>query len=332
MIGSVNQNRQFFVITKATAESNKTAVKNGAAGTFIVNTGKDTNDKSIMIQGVASPSTIILNKKDIDYVTVTEASDMAHKLKSFHLEIDPEVNEGSVAVSQDYVVRVNFTGFSNEDNYIKDAVVRATSAMVSDISKFYNALVVSLIKSFNRLYNPLVEISADNAGANVAVAVKEIDGVLTAVNASGSPVTFNDGIYLNEKSQVNTWSKDTKPLQTVDFKVIPTTITVDGEDVVWGKVTDNTATYGKTVKNGYKTAELEWFCMGERADQYRMIGYPNAIVTKYMVDPTAEYDYLDIQFHYSGPSEDSMKSPKHLTIVANQANKAGLDVIKAALA
>lgn len=329
---SVNQNRQFFVITNAAAEDSKQAVKNGVAGSFIVNTGKNENEKSIMIQGVAGPNTIMINKNCVDYATVTKAEDMAVNLKSFKIELDPEINEGNVVASQDYVLRVVFNGFSNEDSYVKDAAVRATVSMTSDPKKFYNALVVSLLKSFNRLYSPLVQISADAAGEKVAVGSKNIDGVLTAVDAEGEVVEFSEGIFLNEMSQVNNWTKDTKPLQTVDFKVIPTTIVVEGDEMVWGKVSDNTADYGQKITNGYKTAELEWFCMGERADQYRTVGYPNNIITSYMVNPTEEYDYLDIQFHYSGPSEDSMKSPKHITIVANQDNKAGLDVIKEELA
>ena len=64
-----------------------------------------------------------------------------------------------------------------------------------------------------------------------------------------------------------------------------------------------------------KIADLEYFCMGERGDQYRGIGWPNIIPTKYMVDPTKEYATLDIHYAYVGANESVQKSEKDITIV-----------------
>ena len=56
--------------------------------------------------------------------------------------------------------------------------------------------------------------------------------------------------------------------------------------------------------------------MGERGDQYRNVGWPNAITTKYFVVPTNEYYCLDIHYAYQGTCEDIQKSEKTLTILS----------------
>ena len=85
----------------------------------------------------------------------------------------------------------------------------------------------------------------------------------------------------------------------------------------YGTATDITGQAGTNfVTNGKSTADLEYFCMGERGDHYRMIGWPNYIPTKYMVDPNAEYNYLDIHYYFQGEGVRSDKSEKVITLVA----------------
>ena len=62
-------------------------------------------------------------------------------------------------------------------------------------------------------------------------------------------------------------------------------------------------------------ADLEYFLMGERGDQYRKIGWPNTIYTTYLADPSKEYNTIDIEFSYQGPGEDIQKSKKSVTLV-----------------
>ena len=63
---------------------------------------------------------------------------------------------------------------------------------------------------------------------------------------------------------------------------------------------------------GQKIADLEYFCMGERGDQYRNAGWPNVIPTKYLVDPTAEYDLYTIHYAYVGEGTHQEKSEKDI--------------------
>ena len=76
--------------------------------------------------------------------------------------------------------------------------------------------------------------------------------------------------------------------------------------------------------------------MGERGDVYRMMGFPNVIRTKYLVDPDLKYNTIDIHYAYVGPNEAVQKSEKDITIVVpkvganNQAsNKLTNDIITA---
>ena len=101
--------------------------------------------------------------------------------------------------------------------------------------------------------------------------------------------------------------------ERVAFEVQPTTVMVDNFERVWGEVTELAST--TSVKNGKTVADLEYFCMGERGDQYRMMGWPNVVYTKYLVDPSKEYNVVDIQYAYQGDAEDIQKSPKYITLL-----------------
>ena len=122
-----------------------------------------------------------------------------------------------------------------------------------------------------------------------------------------------DGVILKEKDPSADWVLGISGLTTAQFDVIPTTVYDDGVQVVWGKV-EKAA--GDVVENGYNIADLEYFCMGERADQYRGVNWPNNIVTKYFVDATKKYYCLDIHYAYQGTCEDIQKSEKDIIIVA----------------
>ncbi len=134
------------------------------------------------------------------------------------------------------------------------------------------------------------------------------------------------------------------------FDVVPTTIYTGGDDVVWGTVTDATpAKYVKkggsgadkddlvlnsavvvgtnAVGNGQQIADLEWFCMGERGDQYRMKGWPHVIKTNYLVDPTQQYHVLELHYAFTDSGVNSYRTEKEITIAApaTSAGKAALN-------
>ena len=69
-----------------------------------------------------------------------------------------------------------------------------------------------------------------------------------------------------------------------------------------------------TVGNGQQIADLEWFAAGERGDQYRNVGWPNVIKTKYLVDPTQDYHLLEIHYAFTDTGVNSYRTEKEITI------------------
>ena len=125
-----------------------------------------------------------------------------------------------------------------------------------------------------------------------------------------------EGVVIEEVEQE--WNLGTKPLVPVYFEVYPTTVTYEGDEVLWGKTEEVTASpYNKVVNNGKTIADLEYFCMGERGDMYRNVGWPNSIPTKYLVDPTLPYHTLDIHYAFVDSNESVQKSEKDITIVSS---------------
>lgn len=67
--------------------------------------------------------------------------------------------------------------------------------------------------------------------------------------------------------------------------------------------------------NGKVAADLEYFYHGDLGDFYREVGYPMNITTKYMVDPTKQYDTIDLAFFYRGEATSPQASEKQLLIL-----------------
>ena len=59
---------------------------------------------------------------------------------------------------------------------------------------------------------------------------------------------------------------------------------------------------------------MEWFYIGERADQFRGMGYPDNFETIYLANPSKRYNFIDIHYFYAGNEEDIQKSKKYITL------------------
>ena len=321
MVFSTNQNRQLFVSKGFTADVESPYTGLNAVGKMT--SGVDADNHFFFIQngygGLVRSD--LIKPSSVMWATASTPEDMQITMKKVTVALDPNVgddgngNTGYPIPGEDYILRINFRqlyGMSDEDIYQKYGAVHATAAMKTDKGKFYAAMIYSLIKNFSRLYAPLIDIKV---GSDVIVrATKDANGI-KLYNAAGSEVTApTTGFDLVEKPQVAEWALGTKQLTRVYFEVIPTTVYEDGVDVVWGTATPGEDT--TTVGNGYIIADLEYFCMGERGDQYRNIMWPKSIPTKYLVDPTSTYYVLDIHYAFQGSCEDIQKSEKTLTIVS----------------
>lgn len=309
---SVNQARQLYV---ATSVKSPHVLPADAAGSIAL---KNDNAKTHLYFEYKGADNLmrsdLIDIKNILHAKATDASKMAQELKAVTVTLDNTVNGGNPVAGQDYILRIAFRqyiGLSDADQYFKYGMVHAYTGMTA--SDFYKKLALSLVKNFSRETTQLLSFTLEDGegeGTKVDATTKEsaLTGTYTA-------------LVIDEVAQE--WVLGKIQQTAVQFEVQPTTITFEGDELIWGKVEDTDPS--GTIKNGQKIADLEYFCMGERGDVYRGAGYPNNIVTKYLVDPSKEYHVFDIHYAYVGSNESAQKSEKDITIVC--ADKAELNKI-----
>ncbi|QOR58350.1 hypothetical protein [uncultured phage cr106_1] len=301
---SINQVRHLYVEKALKTDDN--LLPTDAAG-FIL--PKSDTAKSTLYFQYMSPAGIVSSDKitiaNIISAKATASGSMAHKLARYQVTLSALAP--APVQAQEYVLRLafrQFIGLGEDDQYFKYGFVKATSGMTA--SNFYKALALSLAKNIANETTPLVNIYLNSAAA---------DGTDVPVTSTTKESELNetdyDKIIIEEVQQ--DWILGKMPQAFIPFSVQPTTITVDGEEIVWGDVKKVAST--KKVENGHNIADLEYFCMGARGDMYRGMGYPNNIVTTYLVDPSKKYDTLDIHYSYIGSNESVQKSEKTITIV-----------------
>ena len=306
MVISINQVRQLYVAkgVKDNAE-NLTTV-----GDIVV---KADAAKTTMYFQSMSPAGIVasdkIDIKNIISAKATASKDLAHKLVRYSVTLDTNVSATPVA-GQNYILRLAFRqyiGLSEEDQYFKYGEVIARNEMTA--SDFYKKMAISLAKNLENKTEstPLVNIYLNSETE------MEADIPVTATTKE-SELNKNDynGIIIEEAKQP--WVLGMMPQAFISFTPQFLTVTVDGEDRLWGVAT--VVASNKTVSNGHLIADLEYFCMGARGDIYRGMGYPNIIKPTYLVDPSAVYDVLDIHYFYTGSNESVQKSEKTITLVA----------------
>ena len=321
---STNQVRQLYV-----AKVLKNPVlASDAAGSIAVKNDTAKNHMYFEYKGADNlMRSDLIDIKNILYAKATDADDMAHELKAVTVTLDSEVNAGAPVAGQDYILRIVFkqyVGMSDEDQYFKYGMVHAYADM--DADEFYKALALSIAKNFSREVVPLIKIEVhsnatkskggfDSNGYMVVTPTTKDNGKSDTTNpyyATNAIVTDIDSIRITEVEQP--WRLGVMAQTPVYFTVQPVAVMVNGDERIWATVTEGT---NGTIGNGKKIADLEYFCMGERGDMYRRIGFPNNIVTTYLVDPTKTYYTFDIHYAYVGNNESVQKSEKDITIVCS---------------
>ena len=238
---------------------------------------------------------------------LTSASDAQVKMKEAHLTL-----KNGIVAGADYIVDVevsNYIAMADESTLVKFGAVHATSSMTEP--EFYVALAKSFVRNFSRDINKFFKfyLTTDSSREEV-----------TMTSTHDTENNTYTGIVIAELPQTSDYVRGEFGVTTVNFKVVPHTIIEDGDEVCpFETKEDGTVNLEESaslfVGNGYEIADTEYFCMGERGDIYRQMGYPRTIRTKYMVDETQEYDVLDIAFYFVGRGIDAQKSEKHLTLV-----------------
>ena len=310
---SVNQVRQLYV---ATAFKTPHVLASDAAGSIAVK--NDTAKSHLYFEYKGADNLMrsdLIDTKNILYAKATDATAMAHDLKSVTIALDSNVNGGAPVAGQDYILRIAFkqyVGMSDEDQYFKYGMVHAYAGM--NASEFYKVLAISLAKNFSREVVPLIKIEIKTASATT-----EVTPTTKAADLTG---TYT-GVVVTEVEQP--WRLGVMAQTPVYFTVQSVPVTVNGDERYWATLTESTS---GSISNGKTIADLEYFCMGERGDMYRQVGWPNNIPTTYLVDPAKAYCVFDIHYAYVGSNESVQKSEKTITIVC--ADKAELNKVIAA--
>lgn len=306
---STNQVRQLYV---ATALKSPNVIASDTAGSIAVksDTAKSHLYFEYMGAGGMTRSDLI-DIKNILYAKATDADDLAYDLAKYKLTLDDTVNGGVPVVAQDYILRIafrNYPGLSEEDQYFKYGMVHAVTGMTA--SDFYKTLALSLVKNFSREEQGLLKFYLETGGSNAGVVVGTLTEVTKDTKESSLTGTYT-GIIIEEAPQ--DWILGVMEQAPVNFTIQPDLIIDNGDERIWGVVKKVTST--NSIPDGHKIADLEYFCMGERGDVYRMVGFPYVIRTKYLVDPDIKYNVIDIHYAYVGPNESVQKSEKDITIV-----------------
>lgn len=319
---STNQVRQLYV---AAALKSPNVIASDTAGSIAVksDTAKSHLYFEYMGAGGMTRSDLI-DIKNILYAKATDADDLAYDLAKYKLTLDDTVNGGEPVVAQDYILRIafrNYPGLSEEDQYFKYGMVHAVTGMTA--SDFYKTLALSLVKNFSREEQGLLKFYLETGGVDAGVVAGTPIEVTKDTKESSLVGTYT-GIIIEEAPQ--DWILGVMEQAPVNFTIQPDLIIDNGDERIWGVVKKVTST--NSIPDGHKIADLEYFCMGERGDVYRMVGFPYVISTKYLVDPDIKYNVIDIHYAYVGPNESVQKSEKDITIVVpkvganNQASNA----------
>lgn len=307
-IFSTNQNRQLYVAKKYGTVNDTAEV-----GTIELKTIGTGNNKEMYFLYKGADTVLKSDRipvNNLEYVKAVGKEALRTPFKSQIVTLSTDINEGQPVSGQDYILRITLRqwyGMSDQDVYFKEGAVHAVKGMTAD--QFYQKMVDSLNLCFSR------EVGATK-DANPYLKFE----VATESVKIGDETKSVKGIKITEKAQP--WTLGTETQEPVLFDALATTIYVDGTDLVWGNTYNTTVAKEDVVVgtsglgNGTKIADLEYFCMGERGDQYRMIGFPNYIPTTYLVDPTKEYNVLEVHCSFTDTGVNSYKSEKDVTVVA----------------
>lgn len=305
----------------------------GSVGMGITTDGKNIFFKHLGAGGLVRSDLIeIANIIDIK---ATPASAMARNLMSAKVTLNTEALESSKPIAgEDFVLRIKFQnpiGMSPENQYWKYGVVHATASMTA--SEFYLKMASSIAKNMSREAVQLVKVYVTHSSSKTEI---------TAASDVTDTTTFNQtytGVQIEEVEQ--DWILGIKQQKPVLFTVEPTWVNNRTDDVVWGDVvySDKRKTTGGaspansivtsgqpaaagTVVNSKLMADYEYFYMGERGDQYRMVNWPDYIPTTYLVDANWQYGYDTVAIHYAyvGANHSVQKSEKDITFIVPRAS------------
>lgn len=230
---------------------------------------------------------------NIRYVKLTTSGTIADILKSHTVKVT-EVSAGQV-----YEIKVlvrNYIGQGANDYTMRFGLYKAKKT--DDAAAIAAGLAADLQTSLGL-----------EAGANASNIANYKEPLMT-VTVSGDTIT------ISEVEQP--WELGRFPVSQCPLDIQLNGIVTDDEYMTyeWATIGEAAPTLLNNV--GKKMADLEYFAHGWRGDLYRNVGWPRSINTKYMVDPSEDYDVIDIHYFYQGTGVSVQQSEKEITLIVPQ--------------
>lgn len=242
----------------------------------------------------------IIHRENIRKVKFTEAADLVMKLPTWEIERTYTPASDKTNDLDVYYINFSFPGFLNATD--EEIETKTVAFKIEKEASWADAAVKAINLAFNakqNLDNELLEVT------------KVTDNKIEIVAKEGG--LWRQGTYNNKPNRIVIDNLTMEEFS--DPTLTPLPLENNSRVKKYGEAKDVTATTTHVVKNGKMTSDLEWFCMGERGDYYRHVGWPNVIYTDYLVDPAKEYDYLDVHFYFQGEGIRDDKSEKLITLV-----------------
>lgn len=300
---STNQVKQFYV---AKALANTLGTTKGNARFVNV-------DGSIYFEHVGEAGIVKSDAIPISNIVSAKA------IKSYTENLNAAyVACGAAVAGQQYILRANvrqFVGMSDEETF---SVIADYKAKSGDAAKNILAnLAIAFAKNVSKQVWPLFKVYVTTIASGSSKTLNTDTWEVTP-SSSASTLASNALIGLIIEAAPQDYRRGILAQENVYFDITANKIISSGEETAWATVTKNAANdhIASALTNSKKIADLEYFCMGERGDIYRGVGFPNNIDTKYMVDADQTYGYhlIEIAYYYQGAGEDVQKSLKELVI------------------
>lgn len=223
-------------------------------------------------------------------------------LKRQQIVLDPAINAGAPVVGQEYILRFTFYGLGiggPENQYIKNGGAYRVKPGDTVATVLENLAALARL-NFSREPYPYVKVTTD---AYDPYTMAAMPGTST---------------YIQVEEVIQPWVRGKRQAAPINFEVHCVRILWNGFEWPWGLVTDTTSTNPNYQGNGRMIADMEYFYLGERADQFRGMGYPDNFESIYIADPTREYETFDIEYFYAGDKEDANpRSKKYISIACD---------------
>ena len=315
-----NQVGQVFVATSVTTSGAAPAadgalqVKTGVAGGFKINVQKKghvTGTNNILAADVYNATYQIAPEENCriygvgPFVATTNADDIA--------TLDVEIMGGiSGAQDETYYKNVAVKGIYTQvalaqalAQAFSKACSREASKVTVDGTEFFSAFAIGAVTA---VASGVATVVVYDLNGNVATTLTISDGTATQLQVGQvALITLPQEYVFGRISDdaipaINAYGYQTVGNVTEYNYACGDSIRPDGgvgTDVVRDEFEQTlTGALAAPKVNSHKVADMEWFFLGNRGDQYRNMGWPNVVSTEYAVNPENAYGYDIVTLEY----------------------------------